>query len=1028
LSEAPIEIKNLVEKFNRNLDAYKNPSYKEEQLKQEFINPFFKALGWDVDNVSGAAPQYRDVIFEDSIKVGGGTKAPDYCFTMAGRKMFFVEAKKPSVNVKMSIEPSYQLRRYAWSAKLPLSILTDFEELAVYESRTKPQKKDRASTARIMFLTYQDYLEKWDEIYSIFSREAVLQGSFDKFAEATKKKKGTTEVDDSFLSEIEEWRDLFAKNIALRNPEITIEELNYAVQQIIDRIVFLRMCEDRGAEKYEQLRNLLDDDHIYHRFGELCLKADDKYNSGLFHFREVKGRGTPPDNLTLSLNIDDKIFKTIIKGLYYPNSPYEFSVLSPEILGNVYEQFLGKVIRLTPGHQAKIEEKPEVKKAGGVYYTPQYIVDYIVKNTVGKLCKGKTPNKVSKLRILDPACGSGSFLLGAYTYLLKWHRDYYTNQKDKKRLKDKIYQGKGGEYYLTIREKKRILLNNIYGVDIDPQAVNVTKLSLLLKVLEGENRDALEAQQKLFKERALPDLGENIKCGNSLIGPDIYDDPDLVLDVDDLHRINPFDWKSEFSNVIDDGGFDAVIGNPPYIRIQALQKYQGNEIKYFKSKYKSAKGKYDIYVLFLEKSTHLIRKKGLLGMIVPNKFIISNYGDNIRDLLIETGSLHEIVSFEELQIFESASIYTCLLFWTNNKKRDNFSYVEFYDITNITNDLHRLNQGDINSFNRANLKLPKVGEKWHFTTEKAAQIVLSLYYKWDTFKSFASRIFQGIITGGDNLFIFERIGQNGDNYILYSQEFNEKFEIEKELLHPFLRGSNIKSYFIKTPVLYIFYPYILINNKTIYLSEEEIQNNFHLAWNYLKKAKKKMDSRGSSRMKYPIWYALWNPRDLRLLKSPKILVPTIAAKPSFGIDIKGEYFFLGSGAGGPGAYGLIIPEGKENPMYALGLLNSIIANIFINTTSSVFRGGYRAYSQQFIWDIPFRPINFDNSDDVALHDRMVTLVEQMLQLHKGMENTKTPDAEQKIVRQIDAIDKQIDNLVYKLFDLTEEEIKIIDNF
>ncbi len=518
MPEAPNEIRELVDKFERNLNAYKNPAYKEEQLKQEFINPFFKALGWDVDNISGAAPQYRDVIFEDSIKVGGGTKAPDFCFTLAGRKMFFVEAKKPSVNVRMSIEPSYQLRRYAWSAKLPLSILTDFDEMAVYESRTKPQKNDRASTGRIIFLNYHEYLEKWDEIYSIFSRQAVLQGSFDKFAEATKKKRGTTEVDDAFLSEIEEWRYLFAKNIALRNTEITIEELNYAVQQIIDRIVFLRMCEDQGVEKYEQLRTLLDNDNIYQHFSEICIKADAKYNSGLFHFHEENGRITSPDKFTLNLKIDDTIFKTIIKDLYYPNSPYEFSVLSPEILGNVYEQFLGKVIRLTPGHQAKIEDKPEVKKAGGVYYTPQFIVDYIVENTVEKLCKGKTPNKVSELRILDPACGSGSFLLGAFTYLLKWHIDYYTKHKDKNRLKDKIYQGKSGEYYLTIREKKRILLNNIYGVDIDSQAVNVTKLSLLLKVLEGENRDALEAQQKLFKERALPDLGDNIKCGNSLIG------------------------------------------------------------------------------------------------------------------------------------------------------------------------------------------------------------------------------------------------------------------------------------------------------------------------------------------------------------------------------------------------------------------------------------------------------------------------------------------------------------------------------
>lgn len=349
--EAPAEIIELVDKFERNLEAYKNPNYKEEQLKQEFINPFFKALGWDVDNTAGAAPQYRDVIFEDSIKIAGGTRAPDYCFTLAGRKIFFVEAKKPSVNIDKDIKPSYQLRRYAWSAKLPLSILTDFEELAVYESRTKPKKNDRASSGRIKYLTYKDYVDQWEYLYNTFSKDAVLKGSYDKYAETTKKKKGTTLVDDEFLSEIETWRELLAKDIALRNSDLTVDELNYSVQQIIDRIIFLRMAEDRGAEKYGQLQKLLDKQEIYQELCEIWKAADEKYNSGLFHFKNEKTQKSAPDTLTPNLEIKDGIFKQIIKNLYYPDSPYEFSVLSPEILGNVYEQFLGKVIRLTKGHQ-----------------------------------------------------------------------------------------------------------------------------------------------------------------------------------------------------------------------------------------------------------------------------------------------------------------------------------------------------------------------------------------------------------------------------------------------------------------------------------------------------------------------------------------------------------------------------------------------------------------------------------------------------------------------------------------------------
>ena len=285
-------------------------------------------------------------------------------------------------------------------------------------------------------------MTKWDEIAAIFSRDAVLKGSFDQYAEGLKGKKGTMEVDDAFLQEIERWRDLLARNIALRNPDLQVRELNYAVQMTIDRIVFLRICEDRGIEREDQLQELLEGEQVYERLCQLFRQADSRYNSGLFHFSAEKGQSSSPDDLTLCLKIDDKVLKDIISDLYYP-SPYVFKEIPADILGQVYERFLGKVIRLTAGHQAKVEEKPEVRKAGGVYYTPTYIVDYIVKNTVGKLLEGKTPKEAANLKILDPACGSGSFLLGAYQYLLDWHMKWYSEHDPEtlaKGEKPPIYQ------------------------------------------------------------------------------------------------------------------------------------------------------------------------------------------------------------------------------------------------------------------------------------------------------------------------------------------------------------------------------------------------------------------------------------------------------------------------------------------------------------------------------------------------------------------------------------------------------------
>ncbi|MFO8013609.1 MAG: N-6 DNA methylase, partial [Phycisphaerae bacterium] len=437
---APAAVVDLVERFRHNIDSYRDPAYKEAALRREFIDPLFKALGWDVDNSRGYAEAYKDVVHEDTLKMGAATKAPDYCFRIGGQRKFFVEAKKPSVDVKGDPAPAFQLRRYAWSAKLPLSILTDFEELAVYDCRVRPNKNDKPSKARTLLIHYEELPQRWDELASVFARDAILKGSFDKYAESTKRKRGTAEVDEAFLAEIEAWRDALARNIALRNPNLSQRELNFAVQRTIDRIVFLRISEDRGIEPYGTLQGLINGTNVYRRLFERFERADERYNSGLFYFRSEKGRPEGPDELTPGLVIDDKVLRDILTNLYYPESPYEFSVLPADILGHVYERFLGKVIRLTPGHQAKVEDKPEVRKAGGVYYTPTYIVEYIVRHTVGELVRDKTPQDVGgltktyrrskakgvrPLAILDPACGSGSFLLGAYQYLLDWYRDRY---------------------------------------------------------------------------------------------------------------------------------------------------------------------------------------------------------------------------------------------------------------------------------------------------------------------------------------------------------------------------------------------------------------------------------------------------------------------------------------------------------------------------------------------------------------------------------------------------------------------------
>jgi predicted type IV restriction endonuclease len=763
---APKQIIELVERFEDNIDEYRAGRYNETELRRDFVDPFFKALGWDVDNKRGYPEMYREVVHEDEVKVKGSTKAPDYGFYLGGVRKFFVEAKKPSVNLENDVRAAFQLRSYAWSANLPISILTDFEEFALYDCRVEPSNSDSPKIARLKHFTYDKYVDNWDRIEALFSRDAVLNGSLDKYIESTRRRKNTLTVDEAFLREIDHWREILVKNIHLNNSELTIRQLNSAVQNTIDRIVFLRICEDRGIEKDGRLKALLNGEKsIYTMLCEQFQQADEKYNSGLFYFKKESFRNVEPDELALCLNIDDAVLKEVIEDLYPPKSPYRFSVIPADILGHVYEQFLGKVIRLTEDHQIEVEYKPEVRKAGGVYYTPTYIVDYIVENTVGKLLEGNTPNSASELRILDPACGSGSFLIGAYQYLLDWHlkwyidhilpllkvgkttsskavkallsEDYNASTKKRERVRPKkgvteptnhfpIYEVKTDEWRLTTAERKRILLNNIYGVDIDHQATEVTKLSLQLKVLEGENEGTITKQLKISQERALPDLGANIKCGNSLIGNDFPQRK--FCTEDEMYRINLFEWKTEFSEVFKDGGFDAVIGNPPYIQIQKLKAFYPDESLFYQSNYETAKEKnVDIYVPFIEQGLSLLKKDGVLGYICPNRFFNSDYGILLRQYL-KIFDIYHLVNFRHYFVFKNANTYTCLLFIQKKKQQNKLEYKE---IRNLYKNKDEIIGRYLNTYHQSkdNLVIDNIEpnfteqEKWYFMTKKERKIV-----------------------------------------------------------------------------------------------------------------------------------------------------------------------------------------------------------------------------------------------------------------------------------------------------------------
>jgi hypothetical protein len=989
---APQIILDLVQRFSDSRDEYRSGHYNEAQLRREFLDPFFTALGWDLTNQQGYAPKYREVIQEASLSIEGQSKAPDYEFRIGETIKFFVEAKKPTVNIQYDIHPAFQLRRYAWSAHLPLSILTDFEEFAVYDTRVKPNFKDAASVARTFFFRYTDYAEKWDEIAAIFAKSSILKGSFDRYVQDNKAKKGTTEVDDDFLSAIETWRELLARNIALRNPQARTERaLNYAVQMTLDRLIFLRICEDRGIEPERQLDELSKTPEVYPRLVNLFIKADQKYNSGLFHFAREKTQSTDEDTFTLALAIDDKVLKQIIRDLYYPESPYAFKVIPVEILGQVYEQFLGKVIRLTHAGQAKVEEKPEVRKAGGVYYTPSYIVAYIVQNTVGKLLEGKTPQQAASLRVVDPACGSGSFLLGAYQHLLDWHLNYYLapeNGGPQAFIRGKspaLLPSSDGGFHLTTAEKKRILINNIYGVDIDHQAVEVTKLSLLLKLLEEET-----GQLSLGFERVLPDLGHNIRCGNSLIGWD-YFHGQLLADEEEIRRVNPFDWQQAFPEVFAVGGFDAVIGNPPYVRQESL----GQDKKYFETSYEVYAGTADLYSYFIERGIKLLAPGGIFSYIVANKWMRASYGRALRNWL-KTKCIDEITDFGDLRVFENATTYPCILRvsnlephlepWVTTVKTLNFSSLyEHIQVVASKSDQSLFEEG---GWTLSNDQTQKLLEKI-----KQNSIPLDKYIN--------GKLYRGLLTGLNEAFIFDSITKDR----LISEDPRSA-----ELIRPFAIGKDLKRYQpIENTQFLIFIPRGWTNLHTNRNPWKWFASEYPAVAKHLQPFEQKAIARYD---KGDYWWELRACAYYDDFEKPKITWGNLAQTPKFTMDLQGFYI---------NAPSVIIPI---EDYYLLGILNSSLAYAFISSIAAGRQGGFFEYKPIYVSQIPIHVIDPSNQSEVNKQNDLINLAFEMLEL-KARDHL-TPTDKEFTERRVALLEAHIDQIIFELYGLSEKEISLID--
>lgn len=858
LAEFEEALQKLITKFENDTDYYLSKGYPEAQVRMDFIDPFFRALGWDVENQAGLPHHEREVLVEKGdIDTDG---RPDYNFRVNGRTKFFVEAKAPSEHLD-DTRHIIQAKTYAWNTKsVFFVILTDFEELRFYDASIKPDER-KPDEGLLIQLRSTEYREAAGKLWEL-SRDRVAAGSLDAMLPRGRRlERLRIPVDQAFLDEMTEWRADLARDIYRINPWLSARELNEVVQRLLDRIVFIRIAEDRRIIEKRQLADAVDEWNarggkisLFEWLGPLFESINEDFNGDIFKPNEILDKARASSDM----------LARVIERLYPPKSPYRFDVLGVELLGSVYERYLGNTIRTT-AHQVRVEEKPEVRHAGGVYYTPKYIVDYIVKNTVGKIVEGKSPKQIEKIRILDPACGSGSFLIGAFQYLIDYHtRWYLAHPEDEVRhahpsldFMREVHKGPDGGDFLSPYRKKRILRNNIFGVDIDPQAVEITKMSLYLKALEGES------PKWRSKEQVLPELRYNVQCGNSLISKEGVHEQRTLFGDTDRDRINAFTWQEGFPEIVKSGGFDIVIGNPPYIRVQVMQEWAPFEVEFYKEHYRAAShGNYDIYVVFVEKGLSLLRKGGRLGYILPHKFFNAKYGEPLRGLIAEGKHLSEIIHFGDQQVFDGATNYTCLIFLEKDGQ-DKFQFANVNDLEAWRSE-GKATAGVIPA-SRA------TASEWNFAVGRGATLFSRLRDMPAKLGEVAD-IFVGLQTSADDVFIMEVQNHARRKLRLRSRALGSLVTLESDLLHPLVSGTDVRRYEPLPARQYILFPYGVEAEVASLIPAAEISKRYPKTGSYLVANKRRLEGRENNRFRGRDWHRFGRNQNLGIQARVKIMV------------------------------------------------------------------------------------------------------------------------------------------------------------
>lgn len=977
------KLERLVNSFELNYDKYKSSEYNESECRLEYIDLLFECLGWDVNNKKRKDPRHKEVIVESYNRDYG---KPDYSMTFNGIPMFFVEAKKPAVDILNDKDCAFQAKKYGWSANHKISVLTNFEYLMIYDTTLEPNKDDFTNNSLIGLYNYKEYIDKYDEIYSKISRENVYNGTFEDLF-SKNESLGLT-IDQVFLKQINEWRLKLGNYLYQSNKDL--ESINQETQEIINQIIFLRICEDRNLPVYQKLNIVIEDSpsKLKTDLQNIILKANRKYNSGLFK------------NYELITSIDDSILKEIIKSLYYPVSPYDFSVISSNLLGDIYEIFLAETLALEDN---KLIIKPKASYIDkSIVTTPNNIVKFMVDRCLSDKISEKSPSEIKKMKFADIACGSGVFLTQMLEYIINYCEQWYIENNKIEKLTE-IHTD---EYKIKFSEKKDILVSCIYGNDIDIRAVEVAKLSLLLKILENEDSSTLDLDESI-----LPSLDNNIYMGNSLIDFSMID---VDRHIQEAIQIKPFSW-----DLVLDNKFDLIIGNPPYAKTEDIKNNVCDfEYNCYSQYYKTAYKQYDKYYLFVERAHNLLNNDGLLCYIIPNKFAKIASGKELRKLISEKKLLKLFIDFNFNQVFKDKTTYTSIV-ELSNKTCDTFeyNYIEDYNYW----------KSNYNEIDNISYKSDLIDDKIWMLSNNIDDIQ---FYKKISKNSISlsdiATPFNGIQTSANKVYVIsEKEIIKETERLLYFKKGDKEYAIEKQLLkkyyQPTAKGEkNLGSYDPLFSNKFIIFPYDN-GGSLLDLTKDEYKNGYNYLKDFYEDIVPKQVSGRSGDRDIPnstqdTWYQYGRVQALTEFNGEeKLIVGVLTNKPKYFLD-RNNYVIQSGGTAG--YVGIKI---KPDNDYSLEFLQAYLSNPFVDKYISIvgsdFEGGFSSRGTNVLNNIPVIKIDFHDNKEKELYDLIVNNINEIYRLNSLIINSNNKE---KIViynRTKEALIKDIDKSINKLIEM-----------